>query len=235
MKAARGQALVEMALVTPLFFMVLFGIVVLGVAVFYNQQLTNAAREAARYAAVHSATAQCPTVPNLDPGGIDAGTGYTSAAQAPLSYLRCQTAASGWTGMVGQARSKVFGLDPSRVLFSACWSGYRDPERANYDARPPGTYQVNTQAVTINSTWAQCTIGGQDPTTSVGAIACESGLSRADTASAASPGGAEGRVVANRVTVFACYAWSPPGAGFLLIPTTITFRAAISEPIQRQQ
>ena len=43
------------------------------------------------------------------------------------------------------------------------------------------------------------------------------------------------RVVANRVTVYACYVWAPPMAGFLLIPTTVTFRAVISEPIQRQQ
>jgi hypothetical protein len=29
--------------------------------------------------------------------------------------------------------------------------------------------------------------------------------------------------------------WSPPMAGFLLIPDTVTLRAVISEPIQRQQ
>ncbi len=42
--------------------------IVLGLGVFYQQELTNVAREAARYAAIHSATAQCPTVSNLVPG-----------------------------------------------------------------------------------------------------------------------------------------------------------------------
>ena len=48
--AARGQALVEFALVFPLFLMVLFSIISFGLYIFYNQQLANAAREAARYA-----------------------------------------------------------------------------------------------------------------------------------------------------------------------------------------
>ena len=41
---SRGQALVEFALILPLFLMVLTGIIVLGVVVFYNQQLSNAAQ-----------------------------------------------------------------------------------------------------------------------------------------------------------------------------------------------
>ena len=46
-----GQTMVELALVLPLFIMVVVGIIVLGIGVFYNQQLSNAAREAARFAA----------------------------------------------------------------------------------------------------------------------------------------------------------------------------------------
>ena len=44
-----------------------------------------------------------------------------------------------------------------------------------------------------------------------------------------------GKPVANTVTAYACYQWSPPLAGFLLIPSTVTLRAVISEPIERQQ
>ena len=43
--SARGQSLTEFALVAPLFFMLVFGIMVLGIAVFYQQQITNVARE----------------------------------------------------------------------------------------------------------------------------------------------------------------------------------------------
>jgi Flp pilus assembly protein TadG len=57
---ARGQALAEFALVFPIFALVLFGVISLGLWVFYQQQLSGAAREAARYAAIHSSSAQCP-------------------------------------------------------------------------------------------------------------------------------------------------------------------------------
>ena len=43
----RGQTMVELALILPLFLSLLLGIVILGVGVFYQQQVTNAAREAA--------------------------------------------------------------------------------------------------------------------------------------------------------------------------------------------
>jgi Flp pilus assembly protein TadG len=44
----RGQALVEFALILPVFLLVLMGIFDLGRAVFYSSTLSNAAREAAR-------------------------------------------------------------------------------------------------------------------------------------------------------------------------------------------
>jgi hypothetical protein len=37
------------------------------------------------------------------------------------------------------------------------------------------------------------------------------------------------------VTVYACFQWTPPLSGFLMIPTTITMRGVITEIIQRQQ
>ena len=64
---SRGQTMVEFALVAPLFFMLFCGIIVIGLAIFYQQQITNAAREGARFAAIHSATSRCPTVSNLFP------------------------------------------------------------------------------------------------------------------------------------------------------------------------
>jgi hypothetical protein len=208
---------VEFALAAPLLFLVLIGIIVLGIMVFYNQQLTNAAREAARFASIGSATAICPVVGWLDP------------ESKPLSYARCDRVEDGWPRMTAHARSKVFGLDGSAVRFGACWSGY--VLDGNYDAPPPGNYPA--LGGPINSSFVPCTISGVDPTDDPEAIACAAGLSGGDTASSLSD--ATGRPVANRVTVFACYEWSPPAAGFLLIPETITFRAVITEPIQRQQ
>jgi len=82
-------------------------------------------------------------------------------------------------------------------------------------------------------TFEQCEIDGVDPTQNAGSIDCQAGLPTTDTSSASSEG--QGRIVANRVTAYACYVWAPPAAGLLLIPQTVTFRAVISEPIQRQQ
>jgi hypothetical protein len=133
--------------------------------------------------------------------------------------------------MTAHARSKVFGLDSANVNFTACWSGYRTATQ--YDVPPPGDYLIAGQPFPVQSTFTQCEIAGVDPTQNAGAIGCAPGLSTTDTASASSEG--QGRIVANRVTVYACYVWAPPAAGFLLIPQTVTFRAVISEPIQRQQ
>lgn len=219
----------EFALILPLFIMVLVGIIVLGIIVFYNQQLTNAAREAARFAAISSASAQCPVLSTLTPPAPDPLTGHTGAWAPPPSYVPCDP--KPWPKMTAFTRSKVFGVSPASVQLAACWSGYRTATQ--YDAPPPGTYVINTVPTTVASSWAQCAIDGQDPTSNSTAIRCLAGLPTIDTASDMSEG--QGRIVANRVTVYTCMDWSPPLAGFLLIPETVTLRAVISEPIQRQQ
>lgn len=222
--------MVELALILPLFLSVLMGIVILGIGVFYQQQVTNAAREAARYAAVNSATSICPTVSRLDPKGTDPLSGRTGATGAyqPLSYSRCDDPTAGWPSMVGRARSLIFGFSPGALRVAACWSGY--VTSASYDAAPP-----NTDPNVTGQQWAQCTIGGHDPTVEQSQIACDSALvgSTVDTASDISE--QQGRTVGNRVTALACYVWTPPLAGFLLIPQQVTLRGVITEAIQRQQ
>ena len=51
-----GQALTEVALVAPLFFLLLFGMIDLGRVIWANDVVANAAREGARYASVHAGT-----------------------------------------------------------------------------------------------------------------------------------------------------------------------------------
>jgi TadE-like protein len=219
----RGQAMVELALVLPLFTMLLVGIITLGIGAFYQQQVTNAAREGARFAAIHSATARCPTVPRLpyDP------------ASPPLTYTRCDRPEDGWPAMTAQARARIFGLPKSAVQVAACWSGYRlGGGTGAYDAPPPGAYDFGTYTET-DSVFAQCLIGGQDPTTNPDDIPCTAGLGTTDEASSISE--APSRPVSNTVTAYACYVWQPPLAGFLLLPDQVTLRAVITEAIQRQQ
>lgn len=226
--------MVELALVFPLFIMLLFGIIILGIGVFYQQQVTNAAREAARWAAVHSATADCPTIGSLDPSSIDVESGYAGAYAAlePMTYIPdlSATCYDDWQPMRDWARSKIFGLPTTAVDISACWSSYWDAAHAHFDAPPPGTYPG---LGTFTTTWQQCTIGGQDPTVNPGSIGCAPALPTDDTGSALSEGPAV--TIGNTVTAYACYRWQPPLAGFLLIPSEVILRGVVSEPIQRQQ
>ncbi len=65
-----GQALVEFALVAPLFFLTLFAIIDFGRYVYYVQILNNAAREGTRYAIVHGSNSFQPAGPVADDPAI---------------------------------------------------------------------------------------------------------------------------------------------------------------------
>jgi Flp pilus assembly protein TadG len=58
-----GQALVEFALVAPIFFLLLFSVIEFGRYIYQVQILNNAAREGARYAIVHGSLSLCPSGP----------------------------------------------------------------------------------------------------------------------------------------------------------------------------
>jgi hypothetical protein len=60
---SRGQALVEFALVAPMLFVLILGIVEAGRFIFFQEMLGNATREGARYAIVHGADSLCPSGP----------------------------------------------------------------------------------------------------------------------------------------------------------------------------
>jgi len=65
---ARAQAIVEFALVAPLFFLLIFSIIEFGWYVYQVQSINEAAREGARYAVVHGSTSLCPSGPM--PGAV---------------------------------------------------------------------------------------------------------------------------------------------------------------------
>lgn len=217
----RGQALTEFALIFPVFFLLLMSVIVLGLYVFFNQELENAAREAARYAIVHSTGSVCPTVSRLDPiWSVNGGPPY-----------RCDAPENGWPNMTGVARGAAWGMNQSQVHVRACWSGYVDASNTA-DALP-----------TAPNVFRNCTIGGIDPRTDANAISCPPpatvpGSTRQtadgdDKASALAF--ANGVAYPTTVTVFVCYNWAPPMAGVLFVPSNITMRAVITETMQRQQ
>jgi TadE-like protein len=213
----RGQALVEFALVAPLLFLVLGGIVTLGIGVFYQQQLANAAREAARYAAIHSESSQCPTISNRPP--------YPSMLPPEVPDYDCDPPWLRWPEMTGHARSRIWGMSASDVKFSACWSGYWDNETNGYDAGP-------TSAGIANQ-FKWCRIGGVDPRANSADIPCPPPLTTLadDEASSLAHSGAS---TANQVTIYACYVWTPPFIGEL-VGGSVTMRAVATEAMQHQQ
>jgi hypothetical protein len=218
-RPARGQALVELALVLPLFLMVLFGIIILGIGVFYQQQLANAARDAARFAVIHSASSACPTVSWLDPDPVAAPGGVIYRCDPPPT----------WPQMTAYSRGRLVGMASSNMQISACWSGYwtknGDGTWGSPDAPPP--------TATTPTYFRSCTIGGVDPRTDPSALPCPAPTSSTDdTASALATSTG---LSANQVTVYTCYEWQPPLAGFLLIPQTMHLRAVITEGLEYQQ
>jgi Flp pilus assembly protein TadG len=97
----RGQALAEFALVAPVFFLVLFGIIEAGRFIFYYETLNNATREGARYAIVNGANSLvCPTGPAA-PGSV-----------------ACDTAGN---DVVQRVRDTAFGVLGSGVTVDRLW------------------------------------------------------------------------------------------------------------------
>lgn len=219
----RGQTLVETALVLPLFITIVAGIIVFGIGLFYQQQVETAAREAARYAAIHSATSDCPTSSWKAPNEARLPEGATLT-----SPQDCDPPPN-WPNMTEHARRLTFGLDSEALHVRACWSGYVDTETTAYDA---GAVNPNTGDP---NDWDECTIGGSYPLTETADLACPPPLTSDSDDRASNLAWSADVATVNRVSVFTCYQWSPPLAGLLLIPETVTFRAAISEVLQHQR
>ncbi|HLX35185.1 MAG TPA: TadE family protein [Candidatus Limnocylindrales bacterium] len=62
-----GQGLAEFAIVLPIFLLVVFGMIDVGRVVWATDDITNAAREGARYASIHGGSflTSCPVGPGL--------------------------------------------------------------------------------------------------------------------------------------------------------------------------
>jgi hypothetical protein len=98
----RGQSLAEFALVAPLFFLLLFGIIEAGRFNFFYETLSSATRDGARYAIVNGQRSlTCST-------GPDNGTSTTS----------CDPTGE---DVVDKVRASAVGMAPSAVVVDRCW------------------------------------------------------------------------------------------------------------------
>jgi Flp pilus assembly protein TadG len=93
--------MVEFALVAPMFFVLLFGIIEAGRFIFYYETLSNATREGARYAIVNGAnTLGCPSGPAA-PG--------SSACDTPGANV------------VTKVRQAALGVSGTGITVERCW------------------------------------------------------------------------------------------------------------------
>jgi len=97
---SRGQGLAELALVSPLFFVMVFGVIDLGRVVWANDIAASAAREGARYASVHAG--------NIDPDALatktdirDHTTQYVIAGGLNIGVTVCFSAVHIATNQAG--------------------------------------------------------------------------------------------------------------------------------------
>jgi hypothetical protein len=132
-----------------------------------------------------------------------------------------------WPKMTAHARSFAWGMNPNVIHINACWSGYR-PSGTSSSTNADFPPMDDSVSPAVPNDFHQCTIAGTNPETDPGALGCGARMtSLVDDPASDLPD--------NQVTVYACFQWSPPLAGVLMIPSSITLKAVISEVIHRQQ
>lgn len=121
----KGQALVEFALVAPVFFLLLFAIIEGGRFIFFYQALNNATREGARYAIVHGSNSSCPSGPM--PPGDPAPTGCYDAPGA---------------NVVERVKDTAFGILGSTVVVTPTWGALGNGREADVTVTAEFTYST---------------------------------------------------------------------------------------------
>ncbi len=119
----RGATVVEAAVIYPLTFVILIGLIVGGFGIFRYQQVASLAREGARWAAVH--------------GGQYAQDTGNSAATANDVYQRA-------------VLPMAVGLDTSKLNCTVSWNPDNWPSHVTNDS---GTAAGSTVSVTVTYAW----------------------------------------------------------------------------------
>lgn len=122
-RIARGQAMVEFALVLPLLLLLTFGTIELGLAVQRRLVLTGTAFVAARVAAVHGETADAGVRKVVETYAADAGSAWLTGAKPELDR--------GNSGVRVRISRKDEGFTPALVGAMVA-SGGRPPQRGGW-------------------------------------------------------------------------------------------------------
>jgi hypothetical protein len=144
----RGATAVECAIIVPVTFLLIFGLIVGGMGVFRYQEVAALARQGARYASTHGANFRKDA--NQGVGEPGAGAGQS---EGKLWYQTDPALDAGadprWSQVIydGAVRDHLFALDPGRVQVRVGW-----PPVINQPDKPdnwPGS-QVS---VTVTYEW----------------------------------------------------------------------------------
>jgi hypothetical protein len=151
---SRGQGLVEFALVLPIFMVILIGMVDLGRAIWANNSVANAAREAARFAAVHggsckdlvstacSSSSYCPVGPKGPLTAVPAAS--TSCPYPSPSKTSIRNTATGF--LVGGGTTSTV-----TVCYGSACSGDTDSQSTNVRGTPVTVVVSTTVPMTLGS------------------------------------------------------------------------------------
>jgi Flp pilus assembly protein TadG len=127
----RGATLVECAIIFPITFLLILGLIIGGLGVFRYQEVAALAREGARWAAVH--------------GGQYAQEANPNNPNPPLT-----TAADIYQNAIAPA---AVSLDSSHLSYTASWANTNEmPTYLDYSQNPP-QWRTNTVTVTVTYQW----------------------------------------------------------------------------------
>ena len=131
-----GQTLVEFALVLPIFFLLLFGLLDVGRLVYMNSTLSQAAREAARLGAVEASWLASANAKCNQPGG--------PVCPANLAALRTDMLAAGNRMMA------PFGSITAATFYTSCDAAGAAPPTGQWTTQTCNTNGVNAVGGTVS-------------------------------------------------------------------------------------
>jgi len=149
----RGTTLVECAIIYPLVFFLLLGLIIGAMGVFRYQEVASLARTAARYASTHGAKYR-------KDAGLAVGSGGTSSTTVNglMCYQADPTKASGsdtsWTGDIydNAIRPNLVALDTQKLTCTVAWPQVKSPSGLVVQDLPDN-WPGSTVTVTVSYQW----------------------------------------------------------------------------------
>jgi Flp pilus assembly protein TadG len=149
----RGVTVVECAVIYPIVFLLLLGLLIGGMGVFRYQEVASQARAAARYASTHGAQYRKDSGQSTGTPGTASGT-----SNGLLWYQANPTNSSGsdtsWTGDIFDTviRPNLVALDPQNLTCQIGWPPVKSPSGAVVQNQPDN-WPGSTVTVTVSYQW----------------------------------------------------------------------------------